>query len=625
MLPVSVGKTPGSSTDSLTIVLTAFDSFVDALNRLYNLSLAVPQVKDLSELSKFCLGLVEKDKTHLWWREVRCASVRSRFGISHSLFLFRKVIPKEKPLVSDYVDKLAVAQDRPDEDFIAFARSLTSRLFRPGWDRVYQDSCLTSSLPLTSCAETGRRGGGCRGLWRDEWESRAEFCEYVLKSSVAASRGVSRVKAIETGGKWRIISIPPRVDNALRPLHKAIYSHLSQCPWLLRGDAKAGRFKDFTPVEGEVFVSGDYESATDNLNSVLQLEILDVLLSHAYTVPQGIVEHVKQIYHSALDDGSGRVVLQQRGQLMGQLTSFPLLCLINYITFRYCVRRPVPVRINGDDIVFRATPAEVARWERGVAKGGLTLSKGKTLIHRRGFTLNSTPFWACPGGAQSIGFLRSSALFPKGELSQQIVSLNGRFYSACSGYGAERKREVRNLFLRLNQKAIRASRRSVTRGLGLAADEVMLKACHLWHRELFYLEQVKEPTLPCVEAGLPRGWKQVSAAWMSREAVLRWERLWASECVDFAWVHQPSLDESSEDTKMRKIREGVPPYGLGNLIAPRVRRILRMTRSQVWRWVNQRRNSSVFGRVRPSQGRRVWVEVSLLAARTQISFVCANS
>jgi hypothetical protein len=174
-----------------------------------------------------------------------------------------------------------------------------------------------------------------------------------------------------------------------------MYSHLSQFQWLLRGDAKSVRFKDFTPVEGEIFVSGDYENATDNLNAELQLAILDELLSRSYTVPTGVREHAMSIYNSALVcDGLTDPVIQRRGQLMGQLTSFPLLCLVNYITFRYSIRRPVPVRINGDDIVFRATPEEVTLWERNVAKGGLTLSLGKTLKHSRAFTLNSTPFWS---------------------------------------------------------------------------------------------------------------------------------------------------------------------------------------------------------------------------------------
>jgi len=570
--------------------------------------------------------MVEKDASHLWWAQVKGLSAQSRFGIAHSLFLFRKVIPKEKPLVSKYVEKLSTPSVEPDPDFKAFALRETRRLFPMGWDRTYQDACLTSSLPLTACSEGGRRDGGSRALKELEWRSRAEFCEYVMKASLKRDRGVSRVKAIETGGKWRIISIPPLVDNALRPLHKAIYSHLSRYDWLLRGDAKASRFKDFSPVEGEVFVSGDYESATDNLNSSLQLAIMSELLKRSGTIPTGIIEHALSSYESLLAHEEGQVFVQRRGQLMGQLTSFPLLCLINYITFRYSIRRPVPVRINGDDIVFRATPSEHAIWECNVAKGGLTLSKGKTFVHSRAFTLNSTPFWSQGSGARLVGFVRASALYPKGSLAEQIVSLSGRFYSACSGYGGMKRRVVREAFLRHNQKAVHASRRSVTRGLGMAVGEETLKSVGLWYRELFYLEQVEERPIPSecqLDGSLPPGWAMVGSAWFSKEDRERWKRDWISACVDHAWSMQVNFSPATVDSTLDKIRYGCSPYGLGSLISRRVRNMLRMTRSQVWRWVNLRRNSAVFGRVGRVRGQRMWVEVDLLAKRTQVDFVKA--
>ncbi|BCH36653.1 RNA-dependent RNA polymerase [Aspergillus pseudoviridinutans botourmiavirus 1] len=602
-----------------THVAGEFDSFVALLEEMYGLHLPRPQVENLQDLSRFCEGLICRDVNHPWRGAVKRLSVRSRFGIAHSLFLFRKRIPKERPQVSRYVDTICTPQGGPDPKFLDFARHLTRKLFPQGWDRKYQDFCLTSSLPLTSCEEFGRREGGSRG-WTEEgrWQRR-DFCEYVLKAYQPKRRGVSRVTAIETGGKWRIITIPPLVDNALRPLHKAIYSHLARFPWLLRGDAKPSRFKDFTPVEGEVFVSGDYESATDNLNSDLQLAIMDELLERSDTVPTGIREHARSIYRSVLADKYGQVLgTQARGQLMGQLTSFPLLCLINYITFRYSIRRPVPVRINGDDIVFRATPGEVTTWERNVAKGGLRLSVGKTMVHGRAFTLNSTPFWSCPKGAQLVGYVRSSALFPRGTLSEQICSLEGRFYSASAGYGCRRRRLVRKAFLIHNQKAIHASRRSATRGLGLAVDEGALRAAGLWYRELFYLEQVEEPLLPVLDTPVPSGWRRVPCHWVPDQD--RWERAWSDACVDHAWHGTFSSSDVDEDTKMQAIRGTLSPYGLGTLIGARVRRMLSMSRAAVWRWVNQRRNSSLFGRVRRSKGRMVWVEADLLPKRLQVVF-----
>jgi len=621
---VAADKTTGSVV-SLAHHLEEFESFVACLERLYNCSLTRPQLESPKQIKKFCTGLIEGEKDHLWKADLCGLSAQSRFGIAHSLFLFRKTLPGEKPSVDAYVRKLSTPQSAPDPDFKDFALRLTRKLFRFGWDRTYIDHALTNVLSHSSSAESGRKAGGGRGLEVQSREQRSEFTTYVLNSVAPRPRGVSRVQAIDTGGKWRIISIPPRVDNALRPLHKAMYSHLSKMDWLLRGDAKAARFKDFSPVEGEIFVSGDYESATDNLNADLQKAILSELLERSYAVPQGIREHALSVYSSRLGyDGTNELFVQQRGQLMGQLTSFPLLCLVNYITFRYSIRRSVPVRINGDDIVFRATPEECASWERNVAKGGLKLSLGKTLKHGRAFTLNSTPFWSHrSGGARLVGFVRSSALFPKGALSEQISSLNGRFYSACSGYGGMRRSVVRTEFLRRNQKAIHASRRSVTRGLGLAAGEQEIRDSGLWFRELFYLEQVEEPFIPTLDERVPvQGWRQVPKSWISsQESIRDWEQRWSAACVYHAWFSDFNNSSFSEDTKMSKIREGVSPYGLGSLISLRVRRMLRMTRSQIWKWVNLRRDTSVFGRVRGAKSQMIWVEVDALPKRCALTLV----
>jgi len=65
---------------------------------------------------------------------------------------------------------------------------------------------------------------------------------------------------------------------------------------------------------------------------------------------------------------------QVGGQLMGSLLSFPLLCLQNYIAFRWVFPASVPVKINGDDIVFRSTLDQFDRWSAVVGQLGLRLS-----------------------------------------------------------------------------------------------------------------------------------------------------------------------------------------------------------------------------------------------------------
>nr|WAK77888.1 MAG: RNA-dependent RNA polymerase [Botourmiaviridae sp.] len=625
--PAPVSKIACRYTGSLDPeLLIRFEGFTQLLEELYGVTLTSATFDLPAQLSEFCTGLIEGEVGHPWRLLVGQLSAQNRLGFKHSLFLFRKVIPKEKPRVDDYIRRLAQAQEPPDPDFLSFARKLTRKLFQPGWDKTYVKHTVNSSLPLTSCSEWGRSSGGSRG-WEKEFRwDRTEFCDYVLSSTSSIERGVSRVVAIDTGGKWRVIASPPMHDNALRPLHKAIYSHLSRFPWLVRGDANPNKFKDFTPVEGEVFVSGDYESATDNLNSELQRAILGELLDSSYSVPPGIKEHVLSTYSSMLTSGKrgqdAPVFEQKRGQLMGQLTSFPLLCLVNYITFRYSIRRPVPVRINGDDIVFRATPDEFARWERNVAKGGLTLCKGKTMVHRRGFTLNSTPFWAMSKGAKSVGYVRSSAIYKQGKVHELVQSMNGRYYSCCAGFGAVRRTAVRKFFLHHNQRAIHASRRSLTRGLGLSVGRATLHDLGLWHRELYYLEQVVERPVPSLTKGaLPEGWHRLSENVVPIEDRDYWDAEWQWACVEHAWCADFEPSEFADETSYLKIIEGCPPYGLGSLIGSRVRKMLKMSRSRVWKWVYRRQNESVFGRISWNRGKGVWVKVDQLTSSSLVAHV----
>jgi len=163
--------------------------------------------------------------------------------------------------------------------------------------------------------------------------------------------------------------------------------------------------------------------------------------------------------------------------------------------------------------------------------------------------------------------------------------------------------------------------------MGLAVDREMLQSIPgLWHRELFYLEQVVERPLPYLskDTVIPDGWRQVSASWLSLEEVKEWAREWSRATVEHAWFGSFSPCEVSEDALMAAVRLGCSPYGLGTLISLKVRSMLRMSRNAAWKWVNQRRNESVFGRVRWKKGRGVWVRVDLLASRNQVAFLAAT-
>jgi len=94
-----------------------------------------------------------------------------------------------------------------------------------------------------------------------------------------------------------------------------------------------------------------------------------------------------------------------------------------------------------------------------------------------------------------VPFIRSTA-FGFSPACGGVETLEGRFKASFPGFFGERRVILRDLFLRYNRKWIDASRRSLSRGLGLPVryDEVVRSG--LWDRELWYLSLPRESALP---------------------------------------------------------------------------------------------------------------------------------
>jgi len=225
-------------------------------------------------------------------------------------------------------------------------------------------------------------------------------------------------------------------------------------------------------------------------------------LDNTVAVPSGIRDSAMSTLRMGMFDKRDPDLIyhQHRGQLMGNLISFPLLCIVNYLAFRFYSgtafsRDSIPVRVNGDDIVFRSTPSVSDRWMRGVVGSGLTLSPGKTMVHRTFFSLNSSLFRAGRRRVFLIPVVRSTA-FGYSARDGSVESLVGRWRSSFPGFSGQRKELLRVEWLKFNRKWIVASRRSLSRGLGLNVSESELRSSGLWSRECFYLSMAKETSLP---------------------------------------------------------------------------------------------------------------------------------
>jgi hypothetical protein len=194
------------------------------------------------------------------------------------------------------------------------------------------------------------------------------------------------------------------------------------------------------------WVSGDYKSATDKLRCAYTKEAFEAFLlrlpkteiiqkliiilrktlyEHRLHYPKLVEEDIKKEY--------GTFVQQTVGQLMGSITSFPILCIINLVGYwisleKYIVEilnsvsstdmqstlysklnlfsmikdgegfnlklkvGDLPVKVNGDDILFRANEKFYTIWKETIAELGFELSVGKNYIHKKFLTVNSTLF-----------------------------------------------------------------------------------------------------------------------------------------------------------------------------------------------------------------------------------------
>jgi hypothetical protein len=530
------------------------------LGETFRLSLVVPEFCNLSQVKKFCSGLLDPSlrSGHPWWPTVKDCGIRTRVTIGGTVFLFRKTLPSSVPDLDSYVSLLTHPAPDPPVEFWEFSRKEVRRLFKSGWDRGYLRKVSGLTLSTSACLESSRSHGGARGLHltsgrdRDWWISRCLGEEDINITSDV------RVTTVECEGKTRIVTVSSQDMGVLKPVHDLLYDHISRKEWLLRGEAKPSSFDGFVSREGEVFVSGDYESATDNLNLDVACHILTEVMSTATHIPVNVRELAIASLRKVLIC-RGQSFCHRRGQLMGSLLCFPLLCLQNYLAFRFFVRRRVPLRINGDDIVFRARHCEVRRWVDGVGSIGLKMSVGKTLFESSWFSLNSSFFHANRRGVRSIPVVRSTQWFRRVECPTAIA---GRV--AAFAVGMRQRSEWKARLLRELRPAIDSSQRSLRRGLGVPVSREVIVRSGFWDREKFYLSLPSEPVLPLPRGSfaqrcIPEGWRRVPVERLV-DSDRDLERIVMEEMCRLTWERKPLPPSEVSNALWEETRLGTFSY-----------------------------------------------------------------
>lgn len=527
---VVLGQMPEKEAVCIERVVRAECLFEAYSSRCYSVDLRFPDWESSTLSRKEFYGGLLEPRWHPWRDLIQPLKRKQQCEIASSLFLLRKLLPGSDPCLESYKRKLTSESPSPDPSFIGFLTDKVNELFPIGWDKKGYGGQVLSAIPNdSSCREYSRQKGGNRkGLRKVGRDSFMDMC--LQGTCVPEARPSALITKADCGDKVRIVTKSSWQDNLLRPLHKCIYDHLSQFPWLLRGDATRGKFGKFYSVEGEEFVSGDYESATDNLNIHVQKQILYLILSRCRKVPWSVRKYAMQVFSNDIDGSP-----QLSGQMMGALLSFPLLCLVNYLAFKYAVRRDVPVFINGDDIVFRARPSETENWIKEVSASGLTLSRGKTMRDPRFWSINSTFFYSKNNRVKYLQVPRWKSLF-----ADNAFALQGSYYSFVGRTKGSIRSFLSRWFLDYNRFVIYDSRRSITRGLGISIPAFVLKDAGMLLREDYYLSYPSEDEMPRDPSPI-KGWKKISSKEVEDLSKAReMEKEFFRLCVQEAWDRRVS-------------------------------------------------------------------------------------
>jgi hypothetical protein len=202
--------------------------------------------------------------------------------------------------------------------------------------------------------------------------------------------------------KIRVITKgPPFIQTALRNLWKFMHGVLrSHKTFRLIGEqVSAGYVRDVLGAnlpEGQAYLSGDYEAATDNLKSWVSEEIANAIADEI-----GLYEIERALFITSLTKHILRGQKQTTGQLMGSITSFPVLCIANAAFCRWALEmdfqkklllRDAPMAVNGDDCMLRIGQFGRGIWGRITKFGGLPPSVGKCFYSREFVNINSTNY-----------------------------------------------------------------------------------------------------------------------------------------------------------------------------------------------------------------------------------------
>jgi hypothetical protein len=226
---------------------------------------------------------------------------------------------------------------------------------------------------------------------------------------------------------WKNTSWSTMRDEDLTPRVQSMYDITQATVW----------------AEEAMFVSVDYDKATDQVNKDASLAALAALDFHpSYDLARASFEPGMAVYPEL--DGERHFPVLCQGQLMGHVLSFPLLCVLNVAAFEYacevycvdCDDRVDRLRrkdicsvmkqtliVNGDDFLYRG-PREFIRYFSDASRQlGLHPSVGKNYVSRDFAMINSQTFLLGKDGTvHRKGYLNLRLVYGSGVKSGESMA-----------------------------------------------------------------------------------------------------------------------------------------------------------------------------------------------------------
>jgi hypothetical protein len=223
-------------------------------------------------------------------------------------------------------------------------------------------------------------------------------------------------------------------------------------------------------MPGLKWVSGDYSAATDRVKIQYTKAAFEAALK-GMKLPPYLEELSRRVLYEQVLTYPPKhrlsPVLQETGQLMGSVLSFPILCAINLVMYWAALEEflhlppltlqltDLPVMVNGDDISFRANDALYSIWLKWIEEAGFHLSLGKNYISADFVTMNSILFSDRHGQLSLVPYLNVGHLTgqsKRGRRDAERLTPAAEYEKALEG--AVRRERAHKRFMHYHKKEI---------------------------------------------------------------------------------------------------------------------------------------------------------------------------